>query len=106
MKEHITGGSGSGKHEKLTNSERVEKLESEASELAESLKTEICDTCVWPYKETDQERMTERCDACPIMKKLDAAMEKARGAGYAKAILDTMESLMEAKDSVFGGAEK
>lgn len=32
----------------------------------EDIMTMICDNCRWPYLETDQERMTERCDACPI----------------------------------------
>lgn len=35
-------------------------------EEIETVMTLICDNCRWPYLETDQERMTERCDTCPI----------------------------------------
>lgn len=35
-------------------------------EEIEDVMTLICDNCCWPYLATDQERMTERCDACPI----------------------------------------
>lgn len=35
-------------------------------EETETVMTLICDNCRWPYLEEDQERMTERCDTCPI----------------------------------------
>ncbi len=90
----------------MTSEEKVQKLEDEAGTAEEDLKTAICDTCVWPFRETDQEKMTERCDNCPIMEMLSATLQQARGAGYARAILDAMESVVAAHENVFGGAGK
>ena len=42
----------------------------------EAIMTQICDNCRWPYLETDQERMTERCDACPIEAAIRSLMNK------------------------------
>ena len=40
------------------------------------LKTNICDGCHLPYKIKDQETMTERCDACQVMKNLDELVKR------------------------------
>ena len=32
----------------------------------EQIMEQICELCPWPYVETDQERMDDRCAACPI----------------------------------------
>ena len=90
----------------MTSAEKVKKLENEADAAAEDLKTAICDACVWPFKETDQEKRTERCDNCPIMEMLADTLQQVRGVGYTKAILDAMESVVAAHENVFGGAGK
>jgi hypothetical protein len=50
-------------------------------EKIEELLTLICeDYCRWPYVETDQEAMDERCTACPVMQRiLTLAKEAANG---------------------------
>lgn len=43
----------------------------------EAIMTQICDDyCRWPYLETDQESMTDRCDACPIEAAIRSLMNK------------------------------
>lgn len=37
---------------------------------AEQIMEQICELCHWPYVETDQETMDERCDACTVMAQL------------------------------------
>lgn len=32
----------------------------------EQIMEQICELCHWPYVETDQESMDDRCAACPI----------------------------------------
>lgn len=89
----------------MSNAEKVKELEGGVEKALEDLKESICDICVWPFKETDQEAMTDRCDSCKIIKKLDEVMSRSRGAGYARATLDFCESLAIARDRTFGGGE-
>ena len=90
----------------MTNAERIKEMEKDLETVVEALEEMICDACVWPFKETDQEKMAERCDNCPIKAALLEAVQQARGAGYARAIRDAMESVAAAHKTVFGGGKE
>lgn len=32
----------------------------------ETIMTAVCSTCHWPYAETDQEALDDRCSNCPV----------------------------------------
>ncbi|MBQ7346055.1 MAG: hypothetical protein IJW45_08360 [Oscillospiraceae bacterium] len=32
----------------------------------ETVMEAVCELCHWPYVETDQEQLEERCAACPV----------------------------------------
>lgn len=36
----------------------------------ENIMTAVCDLCHYPYVETDQEALEERCEVCPVEKLL------------------------------------
>ena len=41
----------------------------------ETIMTAVCGTCHWPYVETDQEALDDRCMNCPVENVIRAALE-------------------------------
>lgn len=54
----------------------------------EQLLEEVCDLCLWPYQESDQQRMQERCDRCQIAALTQRLMDQCYKTGYAVGMVE------------------
>ena len=47
------------------------------TDAKETIMAEVCAICHWPYVETDQEALDDRCVKCPVEKVLEAQLRGA-----------------------------
>lgn len=43
---------------------------------AKEIMIEVCEVRYWPYVETDQEALDERCVGCPVEQAVEAQLKK------------------------------
>lgn len=80
--------------------EKIEKLKEMADESLEKAKDSICENCVWPFKESDQEAMTERCETCKVMDAINQAADKKYNTGHAIGLIEASIMLVNSVEKV------
>lgn len=45
------------------------------AEAKEKIMVKVCEVCHWPYAETDQENLDDRCVCCPVEQAVEAQLK-------------------------------
>lgn len=74
---------------------QLEQIQVAPMELIEQTLEKICDNCVWPYRETDQDAMDQRCENCAVEQAVHQLVEKVYQTGYVVALVESSAMLAE-----------
>lgn len=78
----------------------LDEMRARTKATVSATKDLVCENCVWPFRETDQEAMSERCDTCAVAAALDKMGKAMYATGYAAAMAESLDALLQSIDRV------
>lgn len=85
---------------------KIDELRSRSRIFLEKAMEAVCEICHFPYIETEQEAMTDRCDGCPVMQALERQWENAFSMGRATWMIESVVMAVESAEKIQADMEE